>query len=599
MRQKDQIQDQEWSYLAQLIQETSPEAFATGKDTQYGPGSQISKPKPSSNVHSTARPEEEWNVDTVRVPRLRRPARLQPMPTSEPPTSSATEAASLSVNQARTPLSPIGLGHLEDLSDIASFNDDDETLHAVETVRRIHQRYMLRAQAQGQLKAGNARGASSGRLGSNQASAAHLMQLSGMMRAVRVSEEASGTAVEPNDHILELEEFWPEGIKQTGPLSVSNLYGREPFGRTLPGIPAVPTTPAASVESSAEITTARPWWRTALSIPAVRVGLGLLIGIGLLLLVARYVDIPTTIRILHTRLTTPQGILYALLCGVAFLLAFCIRGVRWKLFLNPIGRVSTFKVIQLFLIGTFLNFLLPIRGGEVAKSLMLKRIADIPVSQSLPTVAMDKALDLMPALVIMAIVPFLGLKMDMRLWLVLGTVGALLVCLVFFIALAAWKRDAAITLLQRMTRVLPMGLGRKIEGFATGFVDALLAGASQPRIFIPAVLLTIVAVIFDGLSATLAFWTVGVPVSFGIAIFGYAIFNMFFILPTPPGQVGSNEFFGLLVFTGLLHLDPHGVTAMFIFSHPWTAIIQAVVGLICLSALGLTVSSAMKVQSEV
>src|SRR5436853_1232149 len=145
----------------------------------------------------------------------------------------------------------------------------------------------------------------------------------------------------------------------------------------------------------------------------------------------------------------------ALLSGVAFLIAFSIRGVRWKLFLNPVGKVSTFKAIQLFLVGIFLNFLLPIRGGEVAKSLMLKRIANIPVSKSLPTVAMDKAMDLLPALFIMAIVPFLGIQMDIKLWLVLATVSGLLVALIFFVLLALWKRNAAIDLLHKMTGMLP------------------------------------------------------------------------------------------------------------------------------------------------
>ncbi len=309
-------------------------------------------------------------------------------------------------------------------------------------------------------------------------------------------------------------------------------------------------------------------------------------------------NLPATITILRQNLTTPRGIALALLSGVAFLIAFSIRGIRWKLFINPIGKISTFKAIQLFMVGIFLNFLLPIRGGEVAKSLMLKRIADIPISKSLPTVAMDKALDLMPALFIMAIVPLLGVKMDIKLWFVLALVGGLLIGLIFFIALAAWKRTAAIRLLQRMTGLLPKSIGGKIEGFATGFVDSLLMGASQPRIFIPAVLLTVVAVIFDGLFAMLAFWTVGFPISFGTAIFGYTVYNMFYILPTPPGQVGSNEAIGLLVFSGLLHLPADKVTAMFVFSHPFAALIMTITGMACLSALGLKLSSAMRVQAE-
>ncbi|HVB73903.1 MAG TPA: lysylphosphatidylglycerol synthase transmembrane domain-containing protein [Ktedonobacteraceae bacterium] len=424
----------------------------------------------------------------------------------------------------------------------------------------------------------------------------HLMRLSGMMRAIKLPAQQDNSAVlsSPIPILAGHEEgYWPHGIQQTGALPVVNLYGREPFGRTLPRTPAI----AAAIPITPPVKS-RPAWRAALSSPAVKIILGLLVGVGLLFLVARFVNLPTTIAILRQHLATPRGITLALLSGVAFLLAFSIRGVRWKLFLNPIGKVSTLKAIQLFLVGIFLNFLLPVRGGEVAKSLMLKRIANIPVSKSLPTVAMDKALDLMPALLIMAIVPFLGIKMDIKLWIVLGLVSGLLVCLIFFIALAAWKRNAAINLLQKMTGMLPASIAAKIEGFATGFVDSLLMGASQPRIFVPAMLLTVVAVIFDGLFAMLAFWTIGFQISFGVAIFGYTVYNMFYILPTPPGQVGSNEAVGLLVFSGLLHLPADKVTAMFVFSHPWSALLMTVTAMICLSALGLKLSTAMKVQTE-
>ena len=415
-------------------------------------------------------------------------------------------------------------------------------------------------------------------------STTHLMQLSGMMRAVRVPQQVAPEQVQDNE-----EGYWPHGIQQTGPLPVGNLYGSEPFGRTLP-LTAVATP-----------TQHRPAWKAFLSTPVAKVTIGLVVGIGLLFLVARFVDLPATIQVLRERLTTPSGIALALLSGVAFLLAWSIRGVRWKLFLNPIGEVSTLKAVELYLVGVFLNFLLPIRGGEVAKSLMLKRTSGIPVSKSLPTVAMDKALDLMPALFIMVIVPFLpGIKMNIELWLVLAFVGGLLMCLIFFVILAAWKRDAAIRLLQRMTGLLPKVLAGKIEGFATGFVDSLLMGASQPRIFVPALLLTVEAVTLDALFAMLAFWTIGglLSISFGTAIFGYTVYNLFYILPTPPGQVGSNEFVGLLVFNKLLSVPQQQVGAMFLFSHPWAALLMTVSGMVCLSALGLKISTAMKVQTE-
>lgn len=336
--------------------------------------------------------------------------------------------------------------------------------------------------------------------------------------------------------------------------------------------------------------------KVTLGSPRMKGILGLLMGIGLLFIVSRFVNIASTLQVLTKHLATPRGILLAMLSGIAFVLAFSIRGVRWKLFLHPVvgNKVSVSKAIQLYLVSIFLNFLLPIQGGEVAKCLMIKRITGTPISRSLPTVAMDRSLDLMPALFIITIVPLLGVHMDFKLWVVLGVVAGLLICLLAFVGLATWKRASAIAFLQSITRILPRAIASRIEGFATGFVDSLLLGASRPRIFLPAILLTCIALTFDGLFAMLAFWTIGYYIPLGTAIFGYTVYNMFNILPTPPGQVGSNEAVGLLVFGGLLHLQSSNVLAMFVFSHPWAALIMTACGIACLSGLGLTIAKIMQ-----
>lgn len=284
--------------------------------------------------------------------------------------------------------------------------------------------------------------------------------------------------------------------------------------------------------------------------------------------------------------------------GLAFLVAFSIRGVRWRLFLSPISSVSVLTTVRLFLISTTVNFLLPIRGGEIVKSLMLKRIAAVPVSRSLPTVAMDKSLDLLPAVFIMVIAPLVGLRMDIKLWLVLGTVGGLLISLTVLVAMSVLKPTARAHTLRRTMAIFPRGLRGRIEAVATGFAESLLSAASRPQVFMPAVALTCAAVVCDSLFAMLAFWTVGFPISFGTVLFGYTVYNMFFVLPTPPGQLGSNEAVGLLVFTGLLHLPAAEVLAMFVFSHSWAAVIMCTTGPICLKSLGLSMPGVMRPQNH-
>ena len=336
--------------------------------------------------------------------------------------------------------------------------------------------------------------------------------------------------------------------------------------------------------------------KRALSKPIVKIVIGLLIGAGLLLLISRFVNIAESLSVVQQHLMTPRGILFALLSGVFFLLAFAIRGVRWKLFLNTSGTVKTTVAVRIVLISIFLNFLFVTGSGEIARSLILKRTADIPMSRSLPTIAMDRSLDLLPALIIMVAVPLLGIQMDIKLWIVLALVASLLVGLVCFIALTIWKRSAAIALLRRTSSLLPARLGSKIEHFATNFVDSLIVAASRPGVFLPAVALTCLAVVCDGLFAMFIFWAIGLPISFRMAIFGYTLFNMYTILPTPPGQLGSNEAVGLLVFSGLLHLPADKVTAMFVVSHPWAAILMCVACLLSLKSLGLTIASTLKMR---
>ncbi len=402
-----------------------------------------------------------------------------------------------------------------------------------------------------------------------------LMQISSVMRAIRLPQHSPTQGINPAVVSETLQELPP----------VRNHYNNYPpelLGETL-RMPSVATPlPEGQKKGQHKL--------------VVRYAFGFLVGIGFLLLVSRFINIASTIVIIQRNLTTREGMLNALGAAAAFIAAFSIRGIRWGLFLRPVRRVSPFKTIRIFWIAVFMNFLLPVQGGEVIKTFVLKRTDGIPISRSLPTVAMDKTLDLMPALFLLAIVPFIpGIHMTLALWLILAFVSSVLLGVIFTVALTAWNRPKAIKFIETMLKLLPKGIGGKIKGFAFGFIDSLLDGASRPKIFIPAILLTCLALASDGLFAWMCFRVVGLTnMSYGTAIFGYTLFNMFTILPAPPGQLGSNETYGPLVFNQLLGFPKTNVLAMFIFSHPLAAVIMTTMCFICLGSLGLSFASVMK-----
>jgi uncharacterized protein (TIRG00374 family) len=326
---------------------------------------------------------------------------------------------------------------------------------------------------------------------------------------------------------------------------------------------------------------------------AVRTVVGLCTAALLVLVFLRLVNFSAVShRLEHLRIG------WAVLSGVVFLAAYVVRATRWRCFLSP-SKVSIARAAAIYQVATFINFLLPIRGGELAKSLLLRHSNGIPVSRSLATVSMDKAMDLLPAVALLALIPFVRLRLSRPLMVLLLSALAIVGVGVLVLALAAWRRERTLRLLNRpLARLLPSGPRQRLEPMLVLFVDTLLALVRRPRLMLVAAALTAVAVGLDALFCLLAFRAVGVPVAVPVVLYGYTFQNLTFILPTPPGQVGSNEVTGLLIFSGALGLNRAGVGAMFLFAHAWTAALMTLSGLLCLSTLGLTLRKTFRLARD-
>jgi uncharacterized protein (TIRG00374 family) len=321
----------------------------------------------------------------------------------------------------------------------------------------------------------------------------------------------------------------------------------------------------------------------------LRSAAGLCIGAILIVTFLRLVNVSAVYdHLAHLRIAP------AVLCGMAFLAAYLVRAMRWRCLLRPCA-VGIGRAAAIYQVATFLNWMLPVRGGELAKSLLLRRLNGIPVSQSLATVSVDKAMDLLPALGLLALLPFVRLNLTRPLWLLLVFALTVVAVGALFLALAAWRRERALTLLTRPLAALRRtDVRERVEPFIVRFLDTLVALVRRPRLMVAAVAYTVLAVSLDALFCLLAFRAVGVAVPLPVVLYGYTLFNLAFLLPTPPGQVGSNELVGLMIFSGVFGLGRSGVGAMFLFSHPWTAMLMTISGLLCSSAMGLSLRTSVR-----
>ena len=293
-------------------------------------------------------------------------------------------------------------------------------------------------------------------------------------------------------------------------------------------------------------------------------------------------------------LRTAQWGFVVLAVGIA-LTSSVVRALRWRMVLRPIAAVPPLDVWLISLASSLINFVIPIRSGEIARSLFLKRRDSVPISASLPTVAVDRSLDLLALLVIGAVGVLSGLRLQSSLSIILVMGAGLFVGFATFVVLAVFWQE-------RLMRVaewaVPRFIGESIRSRLLGILNGLLIGFTaigrQPRSLIPLVALSLIAALLDAGVFYLLFVGVGNPVPPLVALTGYALFALTFIVPGAPGYIGSMEAFGSLVFGGALGIPQAASASVVLIFHALSALILGIFGGIAIWALGVRPSLAFR-----
>ena len=293
-------------------------------------------------------------------------------------------------------------------------------------------------------------------------------------------------------------------------------------------------------------------------------------------------------------LRTAQWGFVVLAVGVA-LTSSGIRALRWRMVLRPISAVPRLDVWLIILASSLINFVIPIHSGEIARSLFLKQRDNVPISASLPTVAVDRSLDLLALLVIGAAGVLSGLTLQGSLSIILVMAAGLFVGFATFVVLAIFWQE-------RLMRVaewaVPRFIGESIRSQLLGFLNGLMNGFAvigrHPRSLIPLITLSLIAALLDAGLFFLLFVSVGNPVPPIVAVTGYALFALTFILPGAPGYIGSMEAFGSLVFGGALGVPQAAAASVVLIFHALSALILGIFGGIAIWTLGFRPSSAFR-----
>ncbi|MFO7896002.1 MAG: lysylphosphatidylglycerol synthase transmembrane domain-containing protein [Candidatus Cloacimonadales bacterium] len=313
--------------------------------------------------------------------------------------------------------------------------------------------------------------------------------------------------------------------------------------------------------------------------------LGIFLGIIFLLLWFKMIDWQEFASFFQ------QFDLWAVVLFSAFyVLAYFLRSLRWRLILQPITNLQPHTSFFIFMTGLMINYLIPIRAGELTKSFILKVRRDIPVSKSLPTVFIDKLSDLFPILLILLLIPLISVRLNQTLYIIIILLFAIFLLLLIFLIFAVHHQIAALRFLGIILKICPSKLRTKINLFFQNFVAGMSVMQGRFRHTLGLGLLTLAAVLCEAIYIYAVFQAFGAEISYSKILFGYTLMNLTYILPTPPAQVGSNQFMWVLIFSFALGVDKNLTAAAVTFSHLLTSIWIFLIGAISLANLKIKFS---------
>ncbi len=308
---------------------------------------------------------------------------------------------------------------------------------------------------------------------------------------------------------------------------------------------------------------------------------GLILGLALIVLWLRSIDISSVLATI--RQVRPNLVFWA---SLTYLAAYFIRSWRWNLLLRKQARIPLGRSFMYSMGGNWVNYLIPIRAGELLKAWFVKHNHGVPLLNVLPSIFIDKTFDTLGILFVLLMLPLLKVRISAGLLALLILLGAVFTVSVGLLLLSVWHKDGVVRFLQFFFGWLPEKWRDRIFGYIDVFFRGLNVFEHHWSRLLVAVLLTALGVGFDGLYFHLLFQAFGVDFPFAKVLFGYTLINLSYALPQPPAQLGSNEWMMIIIFSLGFALTKDSASAIMAFAHVLTAVLIGVIGFAAIAGSG-------------
>lgn len=263
-----------------------------------------------------------------------------------------------------------------------------------------------------------------------------------------------------------------------------------------------------------------------------------------------------------------------------FVLSNFLRSLRLKLLLAN-HKISLKNIVLITYLGQLLSFTIPLRIGEVAKGIYLSSEYGIKAPKAVVWIFMDRFLDFWLTLILALI-----LLMFVPTSLPRNILPSLILSISFFsfgAGLLIFLPKKTEKLINLLSLLLIFNFLKKYFSKISYF---LIDSASFLKIgflkTILVLLVTVLALLSDGLSWFVVFLAVFGSVDFLKVLLGSFFSALTFLIPSAPGYVGSAEASGLAVFSFGMGLDKTLTSATVLIAHGMSLICILLFGLVSL-----------------
>jgi glycosyltransferase 2 family protein len=222
------------------------------------------------------------------------------------------------------------------------------------------------------------------------------------------------------------------------------------------------------------------------------------------------------------------------------ILSVLIKGVRWWLFLRPIGITSLPLAIRATIAGAGLNNVLVASGGDAARVVFVSRVSGVPSSTVLASMALEKLFDPIGFVILLVFgVLVFELPHQFERWKIPAEILLAIIVVALFFFVYATRHIKPEHIPERRAR--PRTIGGRIRAYFVSFGQTAGRLATGPR-FIAAIVLSLGAWACQLWTFQLAAAAAHVPIPLAGSLACLLGINVGLIIRATPGNVGFFQF---------------------------------------------------------